>query len=439
MVKRISGYIRDLPSAEPLYNIPVSILSDVDGSPIPVGEPYNGTANPINTDPSTGLFSWQCDLSPGPIRIEAALGGGKFKKRSGRELMEAGDLFISDMSAAFNVFTNGVVNTLGNKFNCTNVGQNLTLQTGGAMLNGHLLEITANRVLAVPVNPSLPIRKDLIVLRQHIGGTYIGRQEIVLKVGTVNDTDPPDNTNPDLVELKLWRSAIAQSAGTVTLTDLRTYAYALQSPNSVNNLMLTTDGGTTELSTAEARSLLTAPTAGFTPDWNTLSLGELDDVVATAPLNGSFLAWNGTAWAPVFSLTNYVVNAGDSATAADTSSTTSQGTYAQAYHLNFTLGGLAAARWSAHVWAGALYSHTGVTSGVINRRLELDAGNFRDDGGFSVVAQPGWDHYPSTLLLSNLTPGAKVVTLYYRVDPGSSGGTAYVRAPYIHVHAWRTV
>lgn len=432
-MKKIEGYIRDIPGGEPLTGLEVFILDDITGLQIPVGDPFGGSTNPVVTDPQNGLFTWTCELSPGPVRIVADIGpnGTKRKVRSGREVMESGNIFLSDIPRFFEVFNDGVINTIGNKFMATSSGQDITLQTGGAMLDGHLLETRFNRLIHVPTNTTLPTRKDILVLRQHVGGQYVGKQEILLKGGTVNNVDPPDNTDPNYVEVKLWRSVIAQNSGTVTLgaaNDLRTYATPLQSANSVTNDMLTTEGA---LSTTEIRKVLTAPTSGNTPTYDPLSLGELDNVAATAPTLDAVLAWDGTIWKPVAPLD--IVTAGDSQTGADDPSTSSQGTYTTAITITFTL---PTGTWSVHLWGGALFAQTNVDGGI-NRRVEF-GGTVSDSGAFNAPASPAYDHYPVDIHLTGIAAGSKTMAIRYRVDPGSTTGTAYCRGPYIHCLAWRT-
>jgi hypothetical protein len=295
MTKKIQGYIRDIPNGTALPNIPVTIKSDVDGSTIAVGGMWMGSANPVNTDPSTGLFTWTCELSPGPLRIDADLGGGAHKVRSGREVMQSAELYLSDLPTFYNVFTNGVVGILGSTLTTTSAGLNLTVQPGAAILKGMMWQTLTNRVVGVGANGTVAERWDLLVLEQHVGGTQIGRQNLALVPGVANQTDPTINTDPNIFQYPIYRVKIANGAGVVTLVDLRTYTYSLQGPNSVTNLMLTAGG---QLSTAEIAKMLKAPTSGLTPTYDQLALGELANVAATAPTNGQLLQYNGSLWVP---------------------------------------------------------------------------------------------------------------------------------------------
>ena len=296
MVKRISGYIRDIPNGTPLLSIPVTVLDDVSNVAVASNDPVLKTsANPVNTDSVTGLFTWTTELSPGPVRIDANIGGGKHKIRSGREVMEAADYFVSDVPTFFNVFTNGIIGLIGNSFVTTSSGLALTMGTGGAIMKGFLWQTTTNRIITIPSNNTMPERWDLLVLQQYVSGPSAGKQSYTLKQGTTNQTNPAINTDPNIYELALYQTKLANGGGTVVLTDLRTYSYSLQAPNSVTYLMLSTGA---QLSTAEIAKVLKAPLAGSTPTYDVLALGELSNVLTTTPATGQLLQWNGSAWAP---------------------------------------------------------------------------------------------------------------------------------------------
>lgn len=293
-MKYAEGYIRDIPGGDPIAGVSVTVRDDNTGTPIAAGGMTNCTTNPVNTDGS-GFFSWSCELSPGPIKVDAVITGSQKKVRSGKERMQSGDYWLSDIPQYFTNFSNGIIFGNKNAYNATSASLNITLQTGAAILNGYLVEITTTRVLAVPSNVTLSERWDLVVLQQYIGGTSKGKQSIALKTGTVNQVDPVINTDPNILEFAIWRSKIANGGGVVALTDIRTYSSILVNPNQVTAAMLTAGGN---LSTATTAKVLKAPTSGLTPLYATLSSAELSDFSSTGIAVGRFPEWAGTEWVP---------------------------------------------------------------------------------------------------------------------------------------------
>lgn len=225
-MKYIEGYVREHPNGGPLANIPVTIRDDVLGGAIPVGGMWAATANPVNTDVN-GFFSWACELSPGPLRAEADVASGtEIKVRSGKEVMQAGDIFISDVGQILLMFNTGVFRGVKNQFVVSPVtGQlQVSVASGAANALGRFLSTDTARVLTIAPNTTLATRYDLVVLEQHVGGTYKGRQNIAVLQGTVNATVPTTNTDPNIHQIPIARVTIAQNATSVTVLDQRVFA-----------------------------------------------------------------------------------------------------------------------------------------------------------------------------------------------------------------------
>jgi hypothetical protein len=303
-VKKIAGYIHDAETGAVLTGKPVSVLSEVTDVLIP-NDAYTGPVNPVTTDALTGYFEWTCELSPGPLKLVADLGGGKAKVRSGDEVMQAAMGFVSDGPAYAGAFYDGVLPLVGNAFHATTSGMQLTLQPGAALLKGLLWQTISNRVVTIAANPTFTERWDLLVLQQHVGGTYIGKQALAVVSGVASKDDPSYNTDPNIFEFPLYRVKVALNAGVLTIDDLRKYTYAPPGPNSIDPGMLTAGGA---VSNASSARLLTAPSdtpAGqLTPSYTTLTLGELEDVSMATPAGpGLPLLWDGAFWRPTGQLT----------------------------------------------------------------------------------------------------------------------------------------
>lgn len=225
-MKVVQGYIRNIPNGTGVSGVSVNILDDVAGTPIPSGGMIKADASPQTTNGS-GFFRWTAELSPGPIRVQADIvPGSDVRIRSGQEMMQAGDIFVSDTPVFMRAFTNGVFKSYLNALAVTasGVSRLVTVNTGAAFLGTGVWEIVTTRDVAVPANTTLASRQDLLVLRQYVAGTYHGKQDLVLVGGTVNAVDPTINTDPNILEFPIARVTTAQNAATSTVTDLRVYA-----------------------------------------------------------------------------------------------------------------------------------------------------------------------------------------------------------------------
>jgi hypothetical protein len=226
MAKTIEGYIREHPNGQPLASVDVAILDDVTGSVIPPGGMWKADGNPMVTD-SNGFFSWNCELSPGPLRVEGNVNAGsELKVRSGREVMQAGDVFISDLPEFLRLFTTGVFQGVASAFRVDAiVGQRaVRVLPGSANMLGRYFSTLTNREITLAENTTLTTRKDLVVLEQYVAGDYQGRQNIAIIQGTVNNTVPASNLDPDILQLPIATVSVAMSATTVTVEDTRVYS-----------------------------------------------------------------------------------------------------------------------------------------------------------------------------------------------------------------------
>jgi hypothetical protein len=479
MSKKIQGFIRDIPGGTPITGIDVTIMDANTNVAIPTGGNYGGSANPVTTDISTGLFTWTCDLSPGPLLVSADLGGGDKKVRSGLEMMQQGDAFISDTPEFGQVFTNGVLQGIGNQFTSSAVGLAVTVQSGIALLKGRVFDPQSSRIVSVPSNATLTTRLDYIVLQQYVGGSYSGRQEIAIKVGVVNNTLPTLNTDPNIFEFPIYTSSLALGGGTAALTDVRTYATTFIPDASILSTKLKNNG---IFSTAEiAQVLKSAISPGTGVSLQPLAIGELSDVAVATPTNGQLLSYStvDNLYHPVTDITGkgnvttyvnsaaigtrrgvnispgnaavsivaaddaandrvnmtitplYIVNvitAGNQATSAEVSPINDDSAWHDLVTASITL---PSGTWSVSIHGGANLAHS--SSSLINRRTVLggSASGFQGAG-----MQTTREHYPFEYSLSPVAAGTYNAKLQYQVDPGGgNGGSA--RCPWIHVDAVR--
>lgn len=232
-MKTIVGYVREHPSGQPVPNVNVTVRTDdVAGTVIPPGGMYMAGTNPIVTD-TKGMFSWQTELSPGPIRIEAdILTGQDLKVRSGREVMQAGDVFISDMDMYMRLFSPGVFPDIGEEFGVNEItGQmQVRVRTGAANMLGILFQTHTERILTIDPNTTLSHRVDLVVLEQYLTGDSAGKQYISVIKGTVAGIAPDTNLDPSVFQLPICAVDTPQNATSVTLTPVQVFS----APSRIN-------------------------------------------------------------------------------------------------------------------------------------------------------------------------------------------------------------
>jgi hypothetical protein len=225
-MKTVKGFVRETPNADPVPSVPVNIRYKTTNGLVPAGGVIGAGANPVTTG-GDGSFTWTTELSPGPIYAEAVISAGsEVRIRHGDEVMQAGTAFVSDIPGYGKFLTNGVLKSYRGQLQPTAslVAREIMLNHGAAILAGHLWELDTTRNVVVPANATLAARWDLLVMRQYIGGTEIGRQDLVLVAGTVNATEPTINTDPNILEVSLCRVITANGASVSTIVDQRPYA-----------------------------------------------------------------------------------------------------------------------------------------------------------------------------------------------------------------------
>lgn len=230
MAKTVEGYITDIPDGTGIAGVPVVLryqggtYADAAVTGIP------GQTSSSMTTTSDGHFKWTADLSPGPVYVDATVGGVEVKRRYGAEVMQSGSRWDSDLGVIGTSLGNGVVSGRLSSMLVTPsvVNLNVTVGTGHAVVEGYFWDIESGPItLTLDTNTgvgSLLIRKDYIVLRQHVGGSMIGRQEVAIVKGTVSDVAPALTQNATIYEYPLALLKINQNAITATVdTDFRTF------------------------------------------------------------------------------------------------------------------------------------------------------------------------------------------------------------------------
>lgn len=240
MAHEVTGYVRNKTTGAPSPNVPVSIYQDIPGgSLIPVAGAFGGSTNPTQTD-ANGFFSWTCELSPGPIKLNAeSVTGDEVKIRSGKELMQAGTMFVGDLPGIIQSLSDGVLLGYGESFLVEAVTGQRRIRVNGpsaALAAGNFFSIDADRTIDVTANPSLPTRRDIVVLQQWVGTNLVGKQAITLLPGLVNNTDPVLNANADILEIPLARVMVPQNATSVTVEDMREYVGPTALPDDIVGL-----------------------------------------------------------------------------------------------------------------------------------------------------------------------------------------------------------
>jgi hypothetical protein len=224
-MKKIYGYIRDIPGGTPQVGATVTLRHDDSGVTVPTGGMWMlAGPNPVTTG-ADGSFAFTMELSPGPVRVEGVV-GSETKVRSGQEIMQAGEDFISDLAGLASVLTNGVISGHNNEF-AINAGggtRQVVVAPGDLIIAGHLFGTETGRTLTHDAESVLTERWDTVVAEQHVGGSTPGRQNVAIVKGVTNQTDPALNTDPDIFQLPLARARIANGASTVQVDDRRTFA-----------------------------------------------------------------------------------------------------------------------------------------------------------------------------------------------------------------------
>lgn len=244
-MKRVSGYVRSKQNGAGIPGINVTILDDLTGNAIPGGGIYGAAANPVATD-SNGFFTWTSELSPGPVRLSADIPeGAEVKVRSGKETMQVGDIFLSDIPDMMKYWTFGVVkeDLVTNPLLVQPVtGQRkVRILPGLANMRGYVFRINADRIIDIDANTTLANRIDLVVLEQHVDGTAKGRQSIAIVKGVTNGVEPSTNADPNVFQFPIGRVTVPQSATSVSVADIRIFSaptYSIVGANSVGSAQI---------------------------------------------------------------------------------------------------------------------------------------------------------------------------------------------------------
>jgi hypothetical protein len=235
MAHEIAGFTYNKETGEAVPGAVITVILKSTGLPVPVGGEYGGTANPTVSD-GTGFFAWSCELSPGPVRVTSSLTGGtEIRVRSGEELMQAGSYYSGDVPVIVQSLSSGVIKGLLEDFLVEAVtGQRkIRVHTGAALAAGNLFSMDADREITIDANPSIAIRRDIVVLNQWVGTSEYGKQTITVEKGTVSATDPTLNSDPDILQIPLQRVIVNQNATSVTTEDMRSYVGPSALPNGI--------------------------------------------------------------------------------------------------------------------------------------------------------------------------------------------------------------
>ena len=229
MPKTVEGYVLDTATAAGIASVPVTLYSAVTNAALTGAQALGLTTNPTNTD-GNGHFRFTMDLSPGPLYADAAIPGGNHDRRYGLETMQVGDHWMSDIGALLSAFTDGIVSGYLNGMAVTVSGSinQFTVATGHALVQGYTWTLESGSFSkTISANTTLTNRRGIVVLRQYIGGSYQGKQEIDILYGTSSGVDPTVRQNvtvgSDVIwEFPLARLNTAQNASVSTiLADLR--------------------------------------------------------------------------------------------------------------------------------------------------------------------------------------------------------------------------
>lgn len=225
-MKKVAGYVRSIQTAAGIPDKTVTArYDDASGLVIPAGGMLGAGPNPVITD-ANGYFEWQTELSPGPMRIEAdVVDGVEVKVNSGKETMQVGEIFLSDLRNSWRHLSDGVVRIsdadAGFVPTVVTGQRQVTLSAGLANMRGRIFQTYTPRTLTFDANTTLANRIDRIVLEQHVGGDYRGRQNIAVIKGTVSGVLPASNADPNIFQLPIAEVTVALNASSVTIVDRR--------------------------------------------------------------------------------------------------------------------------------------------------------------------------------------------------------------------------
>lgn len=278
------------------------------------------------TTDSNGYFEFSEDTVgyPGPVKVVVTDVSGNSRQHSGRSTGQVGTIFMSDLSRAFLMMTDGVVAGVDDDLEVTATGlsMNVTVGAGELYLYGHLGHFPTATTVTIASNGTGNPRLDLIVGRLIPPGE-VGEGKIVFAAIAGTPAASPVAPGETKDSGSVWEVALATvrvepgatSIAQAKITDLRTYTSGPLQDESVstdkiadlavtrpkiaaNAIAVAQMDAESNLSTTDIAKVYKAPTSGITPVIATMALSELSDVSSTAPTSAQVLAWSGTAWVP---------------------------------------------------------------------------------------------------------------------------------------------
>lgn len=304
-MKEIIGYVRSIPGGEGIANVPVSIRLKKDGTLVAPGGMEQASANPIMTD-ANGRFSWSCELSPGIVKVEAAIDStAEMKVRVGDEIMQADDMFISDMSTIGQMFTNGIIEGVDGNFAVTPVVGSLQVAVAAGAINmyGHIFRTHTVRNLTVDANPEFATRIDTVYVTHYHSGADKGKQIIGIAKGIANNTPAAVPTVAGTWSLAIARVTVPLGATSVTTTMVGPTAAPTSTKINNDSILLQHLAPEVEDQLLNSTFSIINPTTGqhlayngtkFVNEDNTIA--NLDDAVIASPVAGQVLAYSTGKW-----------------------------------------------------------------------------------------------------------------------------------------------
>lgn len=397
MSKRIAGFFRTVPAGLPIAGVSVTMRHESSGVAVATGGMWNVPTNPVVTD-ANGYFEFTTELSPGPITVDGT-SGSEAKKRSGKELMQAGEAYIADIPLYGKLVSNGVVSGYLNGLSASTSGtRGVVIATGAHIVEGFIWSIDTTRTLTHDPEAVFTERWDLIVVEQHVGGTFKGRQNLAIVKGVANQTDPTINTDPNIKQVVIHRAKVPNGATTVTLVDLRVYA------------------GPTSFS---AQSILTAALADLSVTTAKLAAGAVTDAKVAAGIDAAKLADGTVSNAElqyINSLTSNAQTQLNTITAALAGYQPLDDTLTALAALDGTVGFIAVTALNTFL-RRTLTAATGVNAGIVLTNADGVAGN-------PTIGVTGPVPLASTASYDAITSGSKNITATVGAQPaGFTGAT----------------
>lgn len=300
-MKKIVGYVRDIPGGQGLSGVPVNIRLAKDGTLVPVGGMAGAGINPVNTD-ANGRFEWSCELSPGPLRVEAAIDStAEMKVRVGEEVMQAGDIFISDIPTMGQSFKDGIIK--GMEVAPVTGQMKVSVAAGAANIAGRIFELNSSRTISIDSNSTLANRYDSVYIEQHLEGTDAGLQQILVQKGTTNGVIPVIQSTSSVRRMRIGAVKIPQGATSVTVSHPAP-TVAPQSidiePGSVDLTHLTS---AVKNKLTDAMFNVTSPASGQILEYDGSKwrnypnlLSRVDDTTIASPTSGQVLTYYSGSW-----------------------------------------------------------------------------------------------------------------------------------------------